>query len=88
VYAQRLHYFASEDHETWNLLPSITAPTLVIHGDQDRINATANASLLAKRIPRAQLHLVRGARHAFYLEFRKEASRVVKEFLAKHSLSG
>ena len=31
-YAQQLHYQASEVHDSWDLLPTITVPTLVIHG--------------------------------------------------------
>ena len=86
-YAQRLHYLASEDHDTWDLLPTISAPTLVIHGSEDVVNPTANAYLLAERIPNAELSIVEGGRHGYFIEFREEASRVVKEFLARHPLS-
>jgi pimeloyl-ACP methyl ester carboxylesterase len=55
---------------------------LVIHGGEDLMNPTANAYLLAERIPGAQLYIVEGGRHAYLVEFREEASRVVKEFLA------
>lgn len=86
AYAQRLHYLASEGHDTWDLLPSITVPTLVIHGSEDRVNPTANAYLLAERIPHAELYIVEGGRHAYFVEFREEASRVVLEFLARNPL--
>jgi 3-oxoadipate enol-lactonase len=85
-YAQRLHYLASEGHDSWDLLPTIKAPTLVIHGSDDRVNPTANAPLLANRIPNAELYIVEGGRHAYFVEFHKEASRVVNEFLARHPL--
>jgi len=48
-HAQRLHYAASEGHDSRNLLPTIAAPTLVIHGEDDHVNPTANAALLAAR---------------------------------------
>src|SRR6185312_5806536 len=86
AYAQKLHYLASEGHDSWDLLPSITAPTLVIHGSEDRVNPTANAYLLAERIPHAELYIVKGGRHVYFVEFREEASRVVLEFLARHPL--
>lgn len=87
AYAQRLHYLASEGHDSWDLLPTIKAPTLVIHGSDDRLNPTANAYLLAERIPGAELYIVEGGRHGYFVEFREEASRVVNEFLARHPLS-
>ena len=85
-HAQRLHYAASEGHDSWDLLPTITAPTLVIHGDDDRVNPTANAALLAARIPGAECYIVKGAQHGYHVEHREEASRVVKDFLMRHPL--
>jgi pimeloyl-ACP methyl ester carboxylesterase len=86
AYAQRLHYLASEGHDTWDLLPTIKAPTLVIHGSEDVVNPTANAYLLAERIPGAQLYIVTGGRHGYFIEFREESSRVVNDFLARHRM--
>jgi pimeloyl-ACP methyl ester carboxylesterase len=82
LFAQRLHFMASEMHETWAELPRITAPTLVIHGTADQINVSANAPLLAQRIPGAQLRLIDGARHGYFWEYREEASAAVMRFLA------
>src|SRR5262245_12485753 len=45
-HALRMHYQASEAHDAWHDLPLIQAPTLVIHGSDDEVNATANAPLL------------------------------------------
>jgi pimeloyl-ACP methyl ester carboxylesterase len=81
-YTRKLHYQASEGHDCWDLLPTISTPVLVIHGGEDLMNPTANAYLLAERIPGAQLYFVESGRHAYLVEFREEASRVVKEFLA------
>jgi len=50
-----LHYQASQGHEAWDELPSITAQVLVIHGTDDTFNPTANAHLLAGRIRGAEL---------------------------------
>lgn len=83
LYAQRLHFMASEMHETWNELPRIAAPTLIIHGTADQINVCANASLLAQRIPGAQLHVIEGARHGYFWSHRQEASEAVNQFLAQ-----
>lgn len=85
-YAQRLHYAASEAHEAWDELPTISAPTLVIHGTEDVVNVTANAPLLAGRIPGAELCLIEGGRHGYFVEFRAQASAAVLAFLARHPL--
>jgi pimeloyl-ACP methyl ester carboxylesterase len=87
-YARQLHYQASEGHDAWDLLPTIKAPTLVVHGSDDLVNVPANAPLLAERIPGAVLHIIAGGRHAYFLENRPEASQVVLDFLARHPLDG
>jgi pimeloyl-ACP methyl ester carboxylesterase len=86
-YAERLHAQASQEHDAWDWLPSITVPTLILHGSDDQVTPAANAQLLARRIPHAELYLVRRGRHMFFIEFRKEVSRVVKAFLARHPLA-
>ena len=80
-HARRRHRVASDRHDAWDLLPTITTPTLVVHGTDDLFNPTGNAPLLADRIPGARLHLVRGARHAYFEEFRAEAGETVLDFL-------
>jgi pimeloyl-ACP methyl ester carboxylesterase len=85
--ARRLHYAASEGHDAWDRLPEITAPTLVVHGTDDEVNVPANATLLAERIPGATLHLIDGARHAYFWEHHVEASARVLAFLRAHPLA-
>jgi 3-oxoadipate enol-lactonase len=80
-HARHQHLLASNGHDAWHALPRIGAPALVLHGDQDELNPTANAPLLAERIPGARLHLVAGARHAYFEERRDVAGAAVREFL-------
>ncbi|MGP3925979.1 alpha/beta fold hydrolase [Streptomyces sp. 8N616] len=84
AHAKRRHLAASNRHDAWDALPDISAPTLVIHGSDDRLNPTANAPLLADRIPGAGLRLISGARHAYFEEFRAIASPLVLAFLKEH----
>lgn len=81
AYARRRHLRASARHDSWDVLPSITAPTLVLHGTDDLFNPAANAPLLAGRIPDARLHLIPGARHGYFEEFQDVASPLVADFL-------
>jgi pimeloyl-ACP methyl ester carboxylesterase len=80
-YARKHHLIASNGHDAWDVLPTIAAPTLVVHGTDDLMVPTGNAKLLAERIPHARVELIEGARHAYFLEFRSVASPVVLEFL-------
>jgi pimeloyl-ACP methyl ester carboxylesterase len=80
-HARHQHLLASNGHDAWDALPRITAPTLVLHGDEDELNPTANAPLLADRIPGARLRLIAGARHAYFEEHREVAGPAVREFL-------
>lgn len=81
AYAQRGHLVASDRHDMWDALPAVVAPTLVLHGTDDLLNPTANAPLLAGRIPGARLELFQDARHAYFEECRDVASPLVLEFL-------
>ncbi|MFJ1747078.1 alpha/beta fold hydrolase [Streptomyces sp. NPDC088116] len=80
-HARRGHLVASNGHNAWDVLPGIGAPTLILHGDEDRLTPPDNASLLAARIPHARTHVFRGARHAYFEECRHEAGALVAEFL-------
>jgi pimeloyl-ACP methyl ester carboxylesterase len=86
-YVEAMHTQASESHDTWDALPGIHASTLVIHGTKDKVSPVQNAHLLAERIPDAELYLVKGGRHIFFVEYRKESSRVVNDFLSRHPLA-
>ncbi|MBF8190718.1 alpha/beta fold hydrolase [Nonomuraea sp. K274] len=83
AYARRRHLAASAGHDSWDALPRITAPTLVVHGSDDVFNPAANAPLLAERIPAAELRLIEGARHAYFEEFSDVASPLVLDFLTR-----
>ncbi|MFH8607890.1 alpha/beta fold hydrolase [Streptomyces sp. NPDC018029] len=86
AYARRRHLRASARHDAWDALPRIEAPTLVVHGTDDTFNPTANAPLLAARIPDARTLLVPGARHAYFEEFADVATGPVLTFLAQEPL--
>jgi pimeloyl-ACP methyl ester carboxylesterase len=86
AYARGRHLTASRRHDAWDVLPDITAPTLVVHGTADRFNPAANAPLLAGRIPDARMQLIPDARHAYFEEFREVASPLVLDFLDTSAL--
>ena len=75
------HLRASNAHDAYDVLDSISAPTLVLHGTDDELSPVANADILTDRIPDARAVVFPGARHAYFEECRPEASATVIEFL-------
>ncbi len=59
----------------------ITAPTLVIHGSDDRYVPEANAAALAGEIPGAKLKVLEGAGHLVFIERFADVNREVVRFL-------
>lgn len=73
---------ASRGHDTWDQLPSIEAPTVVLHGSDDAVMPVENARLLAERIPGATLTVFDGAGHLFFHEQPERTVDVVTAFAA------
>lgn len=70
------------DIQEW--LPDITAPTLVIAGDQDPIIPAAQARLIQKMIPHAELEMIRGGGHILFAERPLEYQQTLRRWL-KHN---
>jgi pimeloyl-ACP methyl ester carboxylesterase len=79
------HLQAIARHDTYERLPEISAPTLVLAGDADKIIAVENARILASRIPNAELVILKDAGHAL-IEAADEVDRVVLDFLRRHRM--
>jgi pimeloyl-ACP methyl ester carboxylesterase len=70
------------DHDGWDVLPRIHAPTLVIGGDEDAFYPVEMFRQMDERIPQSKLIVYRGVGHGL-LEFRKkEFDRDVLRFLS------
>jgi pimeloyl-ACP methyl ester carboxylesterase len=69
-------------HKATDRLAHITAPTLVLTGDADRLIAPANSDVLAQTIPGAKLVTIPGGSHAFNIEMPDLFNRTVLDFLA------
>jgi pimeloyl-ACP methyl ester carboxylesterase len=61
---------------------TITAPTLVLHGTNDRVVPAKNAELLAQAIPHTKLRLIEGAGHLVFIERADEVNQRIIEFLS------
>ena len=71
--------------ESFSRLEHVAAPTLVIHGKNDRLVPLGNGEIIASRIPRAQLVLLENAGHIFSTDQPHAAHRAIQEFLSSRS---
>lgn len=81
-----IHMDAVHAHDSWASLPSVKAPTLVVHGTDDRINPLINGRLMAERIPGAEFVAIEGGRHGVAAEFADRVNPLVRAHLRAHPL--
>lgn len=72
---------AIQGHDTYERLPLIEAPTLVITGKEDGLVPPENSVTLAQRIPHADLAMLSDASHLFNIERPEATAEVVKGFI-------
>ena len=63
------------------LLPQISAPTLLITGDRDPIIPPAQALLIKKMIPHAELEMIKGGGHLLFAERPLEYQQTLRRWL-------
>jgi pimeloyl-ACP methyl ester carboxylesterase len=66
-------------HDTHERLGQITLPTLVIHGDADRLLGYANGQEIAALIPDASLETLEGIGHMFWWEQPQRSAELIRE---------
>jgi pimeloyl-ACP methyl ester carboxylesterase len=80
----RRQWEAMQGFDSFDRLPSLRVPTLVIHGTEDQAVSVENAKLLADRIPGAELVLLEGAGHLYHSEQAEAADAAVLDFVRRH----
>jgi pimeloyl-ACP methyl ester carboxylesterase len=80
----RRQWEAMQAFDSYDRLPTLRVPTLVIHGTDDQAVSVENARLLAERIPGAELRLLEGAGHLYHSEQGEEADAAVLDFVRRH----
>lgn len=66
-------------HDTHRRLGQISLPTLVIHGDADRLLGYANGREIAALIPGARLETLEGIGHMFWWEQPRRSAELIRE---------
>lgn len=68
--------------EAYSRIPAIRVPTLVIHGESDRLIPPGNAEVISGRIPGAKLILIPQASHIFATDQPDASHDAILSFLA------
>ena len=71
------------DESVADRLGEITAPTLVLVGNQDILTPRGDSEEIADRLPNAELVVISGAAHGFMVEHASTFNSVLLEFLAR-----
>lgn len=74
--------WAGLTHDAGPRLGGVQAPTLVVHGERDRLLPLTNARVLASLIPGAELRVIDGAGHLYAYNLPEQAGTIVREWLA------
>jgi 3-oxoadipate enol-lactonase len=74
--------------EAYSRLSGIAAPTLVIHGENDRLVPPGNGKLIAERIPGAKLVMIPHASHLFLTDQTEVSHQAILEFLNQQTGRG
>jgi len=70
---------ACAEHDTHERLSEISLPTLVIHGDVDRLLGYGNGREIAASIPTARLATLEGVGHMFWWEQPQRSAELIRE---------
>ena len=68
-------------------LSTITAPTMVIVGNQDILTPRGDSEEIAERIPNAELVIISGAAHGLMMEHSSTFNKILIEFLQRTELA-
>jgi len=82
LHTYRLQWGAIGGFDTFDRLPQIKAPTLIVTGTSDLLVPDANSDIIKERIPGAHVYKMPGVGHLFFWEAPEEAAAAVTKFLS------
>jgi 3-oxoadipate enol-lactonase len=68
-------------HDTYDRLPDIAHPTVILTGEDDQVIPAASSDVLHERIHDSLLYVIRGAGHLFFLERPRETVRALETYV-------
>lgn len=72
-----------ETFDTYDQLPNLTTPTLILHGKEDKILPVENAKIFSEKIHSAESFLFENAGHGVIVQEKEKWTQKVIEFLKK-----
>ena len=87
AHAYKRQLAATFKFNTYDRLPEITAPTLVITGADDALLPARNSEIIAERIRGAELKLIPNASHIFFNQERAAFVAALVPFLKAHPMN-
>lgn len=85
----RLNYSFYEDfknNDAYKVAPSMKIPTLIVHGDKDKIVPYKQSIKTSKLIPNCKLHTIKGCNHHYDVpEHREELYQAIVHFIVEKS---
>jgi 3-oxoadipate enol-lactonase len=68
-------------HDTYERLPQIAAPTLILTGDDDQVIPAPSSDVLHEGIPGSRLEMIEGTGHLFFIERPQATLELLESFL-------
>lgn len=65
-------------------LSSLQMPTLILHGEEDRLVPVANGRRIAESVPGAELVILPGANHLFFTDQPQRTASILLDWLGRH----
>ncbi|MBJ7332311.1 MAG: alpha/beta fold hydrolase [Solirubrobacteraceae bacterium] len=69
-------------HDASGRLGEITAPTVVVHGTEDRMLPVANAEVIGRLMPGARVEIMEGIGHLYFWERPEESAALMRALAA------
>jgi len=81
----RAQWAALMSYDSWDRLSLISAPTLILQGDEDILVPPENADVLGVRIPNSRVVIIPGAGHSLAFESAELVNGLMLQFFAENS---
>jgi pimeloyl-ACP methyl ester carboxylesterase len=84
----RAQWAALMGYDSWERLPDVATPTLILQGSHDKLVPPENADVLGVRIPDSRVVLIEGAGHSVAFEFADHVNKLLLGFFAENADGG
>ena len=86
-FVSQIHAILDTREDLVDQLSTITAPTMVIVGNQDILTPRGDSEEIAERIPNSELVVISGAAHGLMMEHSSTFNKILIEFLQRTELA-